>query len=57
MEITEDFLGPKVDATFAWIAMGKFDNGYPLRPEKKNERDKPQPYCYTAIRRDRWHDV
>src|SRR5271168_2579862 len=37
VEVAEDFLGPEIDAAFAGIAVGKFDHGNALRPEKKDE--------------------
>ena len=35
MEIAEDFFGPEIDAAFAGIAMGEFDDGDALRPEEQ----------------------
>ena len=57
MEVAEDFLGPKVDAAFAGIAMGEFDDGDSLRPEEKDERDDPQPDGDAAVRGDGGNDV
>jgi hypothetical protein len=34
VEVAKDFLRPEIDAAFAWIAVGEFDDGDALRPEK-----------------------
>ncbi len=57
VEVAEDFFGPEVDAAFAGIAMGEFDDGDSLRPEKKNERNDPEPDGDAAVGGDRWDDV
>jgi len=35
VEVAEDFFGPEVDAAFAGIAVGKFDDRDALRPKEK----------------------
>ncbi len=34
VKISEDFLGPQVNAAFTGIALRELDHGYTLRPEK-----------------------
>jgi len=41
MEVAKNFLRPKIDATLPRIAVRQFDDGDPLRPEKKQQRDQP----------------
>ena len=43
VEVAEDFLGPEVDAAFAGIAVGEFDDRDALGPEKKKQRNDPEP--------------
>ena len=57
VEVAENFFGPEINSAFAGIAMGEFDDGDALRPEKKNEGDDPQPDGDAAIGRDGWDDV
>ena len=57
VEIAEDFLGPKVDAAFAGIAMCQFNNGDALGPEEKHERNNPQPDGDPAVCGDGRQDV
>ncbi len=57
MEIAEDFLRPKVDAAFAGIAVGEFNDGDALRPEEEHERNDPQPDGDAAVCGDGWQDV
>ena len=40
---------PKGNAAFSGITVSEFDDGNALRPEKKNERNNPQPDGHTAI--------
>ena len=57
MEVAEDFFGPEIDAAFAGIAVGKFDDRDALRPEEKEQRDDPEPDGDAAVRRDGRDDV
>jgi hypothetical protein len=57
MEVSENFLGPEVDSTFAGIAVGEFDDSDALRPEKQDERDDPEPDGNAAICGDGGDDV
>ena len=57
MEVAENFLGPEVDAAFSGIAVGEFDDGDALRPEKKQQRDDPQPDGDAAVGGDGGDDV
>ena len=57
MEVAEDFLRPEINAAFAGIAMGEFDYGDALRPEKKKKRDDPEPDGDAAVGRDGGDDV
>src|SRR5579859_6454493 len=52
VEVAEDFLGPKIDAAFAGIAVGEFDNGDALRPEEEEQGDDPEPDGDAAVRGD-----
>ena len=36
VEVAEDFFGPEIDAAFAGITVGEFDDGDALRPEEKD---------------------
>src|SRR5438477_263948 len=49
VEVSKNFLSPEVHAAFAGVAMRKLNHGDALRPEKKRERDDPQPNRYAAI--------
>src|SRR6266850_366800 len=49
VEVAENFLRPKVDAAFPRVAMSELDHGNALRPEKKNQRDHPQPDGDAAV--------
>src|SRR5260370_11819441 len=49
MKVAEDFFGPEIDSAFAGIAMGEFDDGDALRPEKKDEGDDPEPDGHSAL--------
>jgi hypothetical protein len=57
VEVAEDFLGPQIDAAFSGIAMGQFDDGDALRPEKEQQGNDPEPDCDAAVGRDGWNDV
>src|SRR2546422_302234 len=49
VKVSENLLGPKIDATFSRVAMSEFDYGNPLRPEEKNQRNHPQPDGDAAV--------
>jgi hypothetical protein len=57
VEVAEDFFGPEIDAAFAGIAVGEFDDGDALGKEKKNERDEPEPDGDSAVGGDGGNDV
>ena len=57
VEVAEDFLGPEIDAAFAGIAMGEFDDGDALRPEEEEQGDDPEPDGDAAVGGDGGHDV
>ena len=57
VEVAEDFFGPEIDAAFAGIAVGEFDDGDALRPEEKKERDDPEPDGDAAVGRDGGDDI
>jgi len=52
VEVAEDFLGPKVDAAFAGITGGKFDDRDTLRGKKEQQGNDPKPNGYAAVRRN-----
>ena len=52
VEVTENFLGPQIDAAFAGITMRQFDHRNSLRPEKQHQRDQPEPHGDSAVRGD-----
>ena len=57
VEVSKNFLSPEVHAAFAGVAMRKLNHGDALRPEKKRERDDPQPNRYATIGGDGRNDV
>src|SRR5580700_1353854 len=57
VKIAKDFFGPEIDSTFAGIALGKFDYGYALGPEEKDEGDDPEPDGDAAVGCDGGDDV
>src|SRR6266567_7735998 len=57
VEVSEDFLGPQINAAFSRIAMRQFNDRDSLRPKEEEERDNPQPNGYPAIRGNRWHNI
>ena len=57
MEVTEDFFGPQVDAAFTGVAMGQFNDGDALRPEKEKQRDEPEPDGNAAIGGNARNDI
>jgi len=57
VEVAEDFLGPQVNAAFAGITVGEFDDRNALGPEEKEERDDPEPDGDAAIGRDGRNNV
>src|SRR5580658_2957152 len=57
VELAENFLGPKIDATFSGIAMRQLDHSNSLRPEKKQKRNNPEPNRDAAVRSDARHHV
>ncbi len=57
VEVAEDFLSPEVDAAFAGIAVGEFDDRDALRPEEKEKRDDPEPDGDAAVGGDGGDDV
>jgi len=42
VKIAEDFFCPQIDATFAGITMGEFDDSDALRPEEEKKGDDPE---------------
>jgi hypothetical protein len=57
VEVAEDFFGPEVDAAFAGIAVGEFDDGDALGPEEEDEGDNPEPDGDAAVGGDGGDDV
>ncbi len=57
VEVAENFFGPEIDAAFAGIAVGEFDDGDALRPEEKKQRDDPEPDGDAAVGGDGGDDV
>ncbi len=57
MEISEDFLGPKVDAAFAGIAVRELNDRNSLRPEKQNKGNDPEPNGDAAVSGYRRNDI
>ena len=57
MEVAEDFFGPEIDATFAGITVGEFDDGDALRPEEEEQRNDPEPDGDAAVGGDGGNDV
>src|ERR1022692_1390047 len=57
VEVSENFLRPKVDATFAGIAVGEFDHRDTLGPEEKEKRDDPEPDGDATVGGDRGDNV
>src|SRR5438309_9216164 len=57
VKVAEDLFRPKIDSTFTGVAMGQFDHSNSLRPEKKHERDDPQPDGDAAVSGDRGNHV
>jgi hypothetical protein len=57
MKISEDFLGPEVNATFTGIAVSEFDDRNSLRPEKQNKGNNPKPNGDAAINGNRRNDI
>ena len=57
VEVAEDFFGPEIDAAFAGITVGEFDDGDALRPEEKDEGDDPEPDGDAAVGGDGRDDV
>src|ERR1700684_3447798 len=57
VEIAEDFFRPEVDAAFAGIAVGEFDDGDALRQEEKEQRDDQEPDGDAAVGGDGGDDV
>src|SRR5439155_23325000 len=49
VEIAKDFLGPKINAAFAGIAMCKLNDGDTLRPEKEKQRNHPKPHGDATV--------
>ena len=43
VEVSKDFFRPKVDAPFARITVGEFDDRDALGTEEEEERDDPEP--------------
>src|SRR6185437_9438066 len=52
VKIAKDFLGPEVNAALARIALREFDDGNALRPEKKDQRNNPEPDGDATVRGD-----
>ena len=52
VKVAENFFRPEIDAAFAGITMGEFDDGDALRPEEKKKRDDPEPDGDAAVGRD-----
>src|SRR5580704_243661 len=57
VEVSEDFLGPEVDAAFAGVPVGKFDDRNALRPEKQQKRNNPKPDGDAAVSGNRGNDI
>ena len=57
MEVAEDFFGPEIDAAFAGITMGEFDDRDALRPEEKKQSDDPEPDGDATVGGDRGDDI
>ena len=57
MRVAEYFLRPQVHTAFAGIAMRKFDHRDPLRPEKQQQRNKPQPDGHAPVGSDAGDNV
>ena len=49
MEVAEYPLGPEVHAALTGIAVRQFDDRDALRPEKQQQRQRPQPHRYSAV--------
>src|SRR5215472_1848017 len=57
VKVAEDFLGPQINAAFAWVTVREFDDGDALRPEKKKKRNDPKPDGDAAVCGDGWDNV
>src|SRR6266446_7008392 len=57
VEVAENFLRPKIDAAFSRVTMSELNHGNALRPEKKNQRDHPQPDRDAAVGGDRRNNI
>ena len=49
VKVAEDFFRPEIDAAFAGITVGEFDDGDALRKEEKKEGDDPEPDGDAAV--------
>jgi hypothetical protein len=52
MKVTEYFLRPQIDAAFTRVTVSQLNHRNPLRPEKKHQRNNPQPDGDAAIGRN-----
>ena len=57
MEVSENFLRPEINSTFAGITMRQLDHRDPLRPEEQQQRNDPQPDGNSAVGGNRRNDV
>src|SRR5271169_1500639 len=57
VEVAEHFFCPQINAAFTGVTMREFDHRDPLRPEKQEQRDQPQPDGYASVGRDAGYDI
>src|SRR5882672_361015 len=57
VEVAENFFRPEIDAAFSRVTMSELNHGNSLRPEKKNQRDHPQPDRDAAVGGDRRNNI
>ena len=57
MEVTKDFLRPKIDTALSGITICKLNYRDTLRPKEEEKGAQPKPDCHPTIRCDAGNDV